>query len=285
MIVANTIAEVRAWHPVGKSVGFVPTMGALHEGHLSLIRRAKAENDFVAVSIFVNPTQFNDPADFEKYPRTLQTDSALVDSAGVDLIFSPTPREMYPNGFDTSVKVNALSAKLEGEFRPGHFDGVSIVVSKLLNIVAPTRAYFGEKDYQQLQIVRRMVQDLNMQIEIVPCPIIREADGLAMSSRNSRLTPEERRAALVLSRALASAQEIADTGIHDAYRLAAWVAQTIAAEPLAKLDYALIVDPEELREIDTIDSGAIALVAAYFGDVRLIDNRILIPAPGTVVYR
>jgi pantoate--beta-alanine ligase len=260
-------------------------MGALHEGHVSLLRRARAENDIVVMSLFVNPTQFNDPEDFEKYPRDPERDAEIAEKAGVDLIFAPTPQEMYPKGFDSVVTVRSLTDIIEGASRPGHFGGVATVVAKLLNIARATRSYFGEKDYQQLQIIRRFAQDLDIMTEIVPCPIVREADGLAMSSRNVRLTPEERTAATVLSRALNYVQEIADTGIHNAYQLRAWLAQTIEVEPLAKLDYALIVDPDDLREVDTIDCGAIALVAANFGKVRLIDNRLLHPAQGPEIRR
>jgi pantoate--beta-alanine ligase len=203
----------------------------------------------------------------------------------VDLLFYPSPDLMYPKGFDTLVRVNAIPKLLEGASRPGHFDGVTTVVLKLFNIVSPTRAYFGEKDYQQLQIIRRMTADLNLPIEIRPCPILREADGLAMSSRNVRLSIDQRKASLVLSRALADVQEIADTGVHDAYQLAAWLAQKISIEPLAELDYAVLVDPDELREIDTIDSGAIAMVAASFGEIRLIDNRMIVPASGLDIRR
>jgi pantoate--beta-alanine ligase len=260
-------------------------MGALHEGHISLLRRARDENDVVVMSLFVNPTQFNDPEDFEKYPRDLERDARIADGAGVDMIFAPVMEQMYPKGFDTTVSVRSLMDIIEGASRPGHFAGVATVVTKLLNIVGATRAYFGEKDYQQLQIVRRLARDLDLRTEIVACPIVRETDGLAMSSRNVRLTPEQRKAATVISRALRYVQDIADTGVHDAYQLRAWLAQTIEVEPLARLDYALIVDPDDLREVDTIDAGALALAAATFGSVRLIDNRLLRAAPGPQVRR
>ena len=260
-------------------------MGALHEGHASLLRRARTENEIVVLSSFVNPTQFNDPDDFDKYPRNPEADAQIALDAGVDILFNPAMADIYPKGFDTVVVVRALTDVFEGASRPGHFTGVATVVTKLLNIVGATRAYFGEKDYQQLQIVRRLTTDLDIPTEIVPCEIVREADGLAMSSRNVRLTPEERKAATVISRALSYTQEIADTGVHDAYALRAWLTQTIEVEPLAKLDYAVIVDPDELREVDTIDVGAVALVAATFGKVRLIDNRSLKVAPGYEVRR
>jgi len=285
MITTQTIEDLHNAIPSGKTVGLVPTMGALHEGHASLLQRSKAENDLVVMSLFVNPTQFNDPEDFEKYPRDLDRDARVAEESGVDVIFAPIRDQMYPKGFDTVVTVSSLSGVIEGASRPGHFDGVATVVTKLLNIVNATRAYFGEKDYQQLQIIRILTRDLDIRTQIVPCPIVREPDGLAMSSRNVRLTPEERKAALVISRALAYVQDIAATGVHDAYQLQAWLAQTIEVEPLAKLDYAKIVDPDDLREVDTIDFGAIALVAATFGKVRLIDNRLLKPAPGPEVRR
>lgn len=267
-------------HREGKTIGFVPTMGALHAGHLSLLSRAKAENDLVVMSLFVNPTQFNDIEDFEKYPRDPRRDRELAEGAGVDIVFAPAMEEVYPDGFDTVVAVRGLSDILEGASRPGHFQGVATVVAKLSAIVASTRAYFGEKDYQQLQIIRRMTADLNIPTQVVPCPIVREPDGLAMSSRNVRLSLPEREAATVLNRALKYTQDIADTGVHDAFVLTGWLARTIEVEPLAKLDYAVIVDRETLREVERIDNSPIALVAATFGSVRLIDNRIITPAPG-----
>ncbi len=285
MLTVESISALRDALAGAKSIGFVPTMGALHEGHLSLIRRARAENDKVVMSLFVNPTQFNDIEDYEKYPRDYERDERMAREAGADLLFLPTMAQMYPKGFDTVVVVRALTDVLEGASRPGHFTGVATVVTKLLNIVRATRAYFGEKDYQQLQVITRLATDLDIGTEIVPCPIVREPDGLAMSSRNVRLTPEHRKAATVINRALDYVQEIADTGIHDAYALKAWLAQTLEVEPSCKLDYAVIVDPEQLREVDTIDEGAVALVAANFGKVRLIDNRVLRVAPGPEIRR
>lgn len=261
----------------GKSIGVVPTMGAFHEGHLALMRRAKAENDLAVVTLFVNPTQFNDPEDFAKYPRDDARDLMLAEAVGVDYILMPSPGEVYPEGFDTEVVVKGLSNRLEGKSRPGHFTGVSTVVAKLLNMVQADRAYFGEKDWQQLQIVTRLTADLDIPTRVVPCPIVRESDGLAMSSRNVRLTPEERVAAIVLSRALAEAAALADSGVRDAGRIARALHEAIAAEPLARMDYAVVVDPSTMLEIDTIDNGALAAVAAYFGKVRLIDNRLLLP--------
>lgn len=269
----------------GTTVGFVPTMGALHDGHRSLLRRARQENDRVVASNFVNPTQFTEIEDYEAYPRDPERDRQILAEEGVDIVFEPDVAEMYPWGFDTVVAVRALSSILEGEHRPGHFQGVATVVTKLFCAVHPTRAYFGQKDYQQLKVIKRLTTDLNLGIEIVTCPTLREPDGLALSSRNIRLISEDRKAARVLSAALANAQEIADTGIHDAYVLRAYMAQTIAVETRANLDYAVIVDPEELREVDTIDAGAVALVAARFGSVRLIDNQLLRVAPGAEVRR
>jgi pantoate--beta-alanine ligase len=269
----------------GKSVGLVPTMGALHAGHLSLIEKARSESDYVVMSLFVNPTQFTEIEDFEKYPRDPVRDRALAEEAGVDLIFEPSVSDMYGKGFDTVVAVRQLSDVFEGRSRPGHFQGVATVVTKLINLAGADKAFFGEKDYQQLQVVRRIVADLNLSVQIVGCPIVREPDGLAMSSRNVRLSERQRAAAVILKTALDYAQEIADTGVHDAYALRAWIAQTIEVEAEAKLDYATIVDPDDLRDVDTIDSGGVALVAATFGKVRLIDNRVLKPAPGYEVRR
>jgi pantoate--beta-alanine ligase len=284
MQIITTVSELRAallpLRRAGKSVGVVPTMGAFHEGHLTLMRQARAENDVVITTLFVNPTQFNDPADFERYPRDDARDVRLAEEVGVDFLFMPSPTEMYSKDFDTVVVVRGLSDRLEGKSRPGHFQGVATVVTKLLNIAGADRAYFGQKDWQQLQVISRMVKDLDIPTEIVPVPIVREPDGLAMSSRNVLLTPEHRQAAVVLSSALADTQAIADTGVNDAYQLAAWLRQTIEVQPLAKVDYAVVVDAESLQETDTIDNGAIALVAATFGKIRLIDNRILRPLGG-----
>lgn len=269
----------------GKTVGLVPTMGAFHEGHLTLMRRAKAENNVVIVTLFVNPTQFNDLDDFDRYPRDLMRDAQMAEAEGVDILFTPLPDEIYPKGFDTVVVVRALSERLEGGSRPGHFVGVSTVVTKLLNLAGANRAYFGEKDWQQLQIIHALARDLDMPTEIIGVPTVREPDGLSLSSRNVRLTPEQRAAAVVLYAALDNAQAIADTGVQDAYQLAAWMRQTIEVQPLARVDYAVVVAPDTLQEIDTIDQGAVALVAATFGKVRLIDNRLLRAAPGPSVRR
>ena len=279
----QTISEISAlraalWDArrVGKTVGLVPTMGAFHEGHLSLMRRAKADNDLCVVTLFVNPTQFNDREDFARYPRLPGHDARLAEGvAGVDFLFTPTPEAMYPQGFDTTVTVHALSGRLEGASRPGHFAGVATVVAKLLNIAQADRAYFGEKDWQQLQIVKALARDLDIPTQIVGLPIVREPDGLALSSRNVRLTPEQRSAALVLSRALDDAERLAEAGVQDAEEITEGMRRTIEAEPLADLDYAVVTAPDTLQEVREIREGAVALVAATFGKVRLIDNRRL----------
>ena len=285
----TTIADLRtalnAARRLGKTIGLVPTMGAFHEGHLTLMRRAKAENDLAVVTLFVNPTQFNDLDDFDRYPRDPQRDAQMAESVGADFLFTPTPEEVYPKGFDTVVVVRALSERLEGASRPGHYAGVSTVVTKLLNMAGADRAYFGEKDWQQLQIIKALARDLDIPTEIISVPTVREEGGLALSSRNVRLNPEQRSAALVLSSALDNAQAIADTGVQDAYQLAAWMRQTIEVQPLAKVDYAVVVSPDTLQEIDTIENGAVALVAATFGKVRLIDVRLLRSTDGPGVRR
>ncbi len=263
----------------GETVGLVPTMGAFHEGHLTLMRRAKAENDLAVVTLFVNPTQFNDPEDFARYPRDPERDACLAESVGVDFLFAPMPEAMYPPGADTTVVVQALSERLEGASRPGHFAGVATIVAKLLNIAQADRAYFGEKDWQQLQIVKTLTRDLDIPTEIIGHPIVRESDGLALSSRNVRLTPEQRTAALVLSQALNNAQSLIAADVRETSQIAAAIQRTIQAEPLARMDYAVVVDPESLQEIKTVKNGAVALLAATFGKVRLIDNRLLVMEP------
>jgi len=260
----------------GKTIGLVPTMGAFHEGHLSLMRRAKADNDLCAVTLFVNPTQFNEREDFDRYPRDTARDARMAEAAGVDFLFTPTPEAMYPQGFNTVVTVPALSDRLEGASRPGHFAGVSTVVTKLLNLAGADRAYFGEKDWQQLQVVKALARDLDVPTEIIGLPIVREPDGLALSSRNVRLTPEQRSAALVLSKALGDAQTLADAGVRDASRIVGGMRLVIEAQPLAALDYVVLTAPDTLQEVGKVEEGgAIALVAATFGKVRLIDNRRL----------
>lgn len=271
--VAAVRARVRDERRAGKSIGLVPTMGYLHEGHLSLIRRARAECDFVVVSIFVNPLQFGPHEDYNVYPRDLKRDTALAAEAGADVIFHPTPEEMYPEGFQTHVEVEKLSQGLCGAFRPGHFRGVATVVTKLFNIVSPDKAYFGEKDAQQLAVIRRMVRDLNLDIEIVPMPIVRESDGLALSSRNTYLSPEERRAATVLYRALLYGRDLIAAGERDGLRVRDAVRRTLESEPLvSRIDYVAVVDPDTLEEKTTLSGSVMLAVAAYIGKVRLIDN-------------
>ncbi len=260
----------------GRTIGFVPTMGAFHEGHRSLLRRARAECDLAVCSIFVNPTQFEDPADLAAYPRDEAGDLRDAGSLGVDLAFVPSVEEMYPTGApEVTVDPGPLGVRLEGASRPGHFRGVATVVAKLFHAVGPCRAYFGEKDAQQLAVIRRMVRDLGFPVEVVACPTVREPDGLAMSSRNRRLTPEQREAATCLFLALAEAAELARSGERDAAKLVAVMAREIGATPGARIDYVAVVDEETFEEVREIRGPARALVAARFGEVRLIDNLLL----------
>lgn len=259
----------------GKQVGFVPTMGALHQGHLSLVRAARAQSDVVVVSIFVNPTQFGPNEDFAKYPRSFEQDKAMLESEDVDCIFYPTVEEMYPAGATTWVTVEGLSEKLDGRSRPGHFRGVSTVVSKLFNIVHPNAAFFGQKDAAQVAIIRKMVRDLNIDVKVIVCPIVRESDGLAMSSRNAYLNPHEREQALVLNRSLMRVQSLVKQGEQSAARLIEAGKGTIAEEPAVRLDYFEIVNPDTLDPVGNISRGALVAVAAYVGPTRLIDNLLL----------
>jgi pantoate--beta-alanine ligase len=269
----TTVAEARAWRRAQRgSVGLVPTMGALHDGHLSLVERARRENDQVAASVFVNPTQFGPHEDLGRYPRDLARDTKLLEDAGVDLLFAPEPTEMYPQGFATAVEVAGPSQFLEGERRPGHFRGVATVVLKLFGIAQPDRAYFGQKDAQQLAVVRRMVKDLDVPVEIVGCPIRREADGLALSSRNVYLSPDERRGAPVLFRSLEAARQRWEAGERDASAIRAAVRAVLATEPLARPDYVSVADPETFVEAEGRVDAAIVLLAVFFGKTRLIDN-------------
>jgi pantoate--beta-alanine ligase len=262
----------------GRTVGLVPTMGFFHEGHLSLMRRARAERDLVAISIFVNPLQFGPTEDFEAYPRDMDGDLAMAASEGVDLVFAPSREEMYPGGEPlVTVDPGPLADRLEGAIRPGHFRGVATVVAKLFHASGPASAYFGQKDAQQLAIVRRMVRDLSFPMDVVACPIVREPDGLAMSSRNVYLTPEERTAAAGLSRGLRAAQAALHNGDRDAKALAATVAGEVERERLAQLDYAVVVDDDTFDEVGRVDRPARALVAARVGKPRLIDNLLLEP--------
>ncbi len=274
MRILRTVAETRQWRrAAGGSAGLVPTMGYLHEGHLALVRRARAENAHVIVSIFVNPTQFGPNEDFARYPRDEARDLALLRAEGVDAVFAPTPGEMYPAGFATRVEVTgSVTSVLEGAHRPGHFDGVATVVAKLLSIAGAERAYFGRKDAQQLVVVRRMAADLNLPVEIVACATVREADGLAMSSRNVRLTAEGRRAAPVLYAALGEAQRRFAGGERSAETLRAAVRTAVAAEPAVALEYISIAGAETLAELDEAQPGALVSLAARLGDTRLIDN-------------
>ena len=261
----------------GKRVGFVPTMGALHPGHISLVRAAREQTDIVVASIFVNPTQFGPNEDFSKYPRTFESDSAMLAAEKTDYIFSPSVDEMYPKDATTWVDVEGLSGKLDGRSRPGHFRGVTTIVSKLFNIVQPDLAFFGQKDAAQVAVICKMVRDLNFPVQIVVCPIVRESDGLAMSSRNAYLTPEQRKQALVLSRALKQVEKRAAQGEQAADRLIVTGTQTLAEEPSVRLDYFEIVSPDTLDPVADIKQGALVAVAAYVGTTRLIDNLLLPP--------
>lgn len=278
MKIVKTIEEVRAavkaWKAEGLTVGLVPTMGFLHEGHESLILRAVKENDRVVVSDFVNPTQFGPGEDLESYPRDLNRDAALCENAGAVLLFNPEPSEMYAEDACTFVDMRALTGELCGKTRPIHFSGVCTVVSKLFNIVTPDRAYFGQKDAQQLAVIRRMVRDLNFGIEIVGCPIIREADGLAKSSRNTYLNEEERKAALVLSRAVKLGQQMAEDGEKSADIIVEAMKAEIEAEPMAKIDYVQAVDAVSVEPVSEMKPPVLVAMAVYIGKTRLIDNFI-----------
>jgi pantoate--beta-alanine ligase len=274
--VLTTIAEVRAIRRLlSGSSGFVPTMGALHEGHLSLVQAARRENDTVFVSIFVNPTQFGPNEDLSAYPRDMDRDLSLLRVEGVDYVFTPSVEEIYPAGFETSVCVGSIAEPLEGAHRPGHFRGVATVVLKLLNIVQPNRAYFGRKDAQQLAVIRKTVKDLDLAVEIVPGPTIREPDGLALSSRNVYLSPTERGAATVLWQALSLATEIWMRGARDAEQIRSRMRELIEGEELARIDYISVADPETLQELDRIHGPALVSLAVHIGRTRLIDNIVL----------
>ncbi len=270
--VVTTIEEYRRVRAaMTGTVGAVPTMGYLHEGHLALVRRARAENDHVVVSIFVNPTQFGPNEDFARYPRDPDRDLALLRGEGVDVVFMPSVEEMYPEGFSTYVNVERLTDRLEGAHRPGHFRGVTTVVTKLFHILQPHRAYFGQKDAQQLIVIRRMTRDLAFPIDIVDVPTVREPDGLAMSSRNVYLSPDERRAATVLFRALERARELWNAGVRNGDQLREAMQRVIESEPLARADYVSVADPETLEELDAIEDRALASLAVRLGSTRLID--------------
>ena len=276
MKVVHTIKEVKeavnTWKKNGETVGFVPTMGYLHEGHGSLIERARKDNDKVVVSIFVNPMQFGPSEDLEAYPRDLEKDSAFCEKLGADLIFNPEPEEMYTDSFSSYVDMSVLTEELCGLSRPVHFRGVCTVLTKLFNIVNPDRAYFGQKDAQQLAIVKHMVEDLNFNLEIIGCPIIREADGLAKSSRNTYLSKEEREAALVLSQTIKLGQKMVEDGEKDGEKLVEAMKANIEKEPLAKIDYVKIVDGLTMQQIKEVKAPALVAMAVYIGKTRLIDN-------------
>ncbi|MGO5081370.1 pantoate--beta-alanine ligase [Oscillospiraceae bacterium LCP25S3_E4] len=279
MKVVNTINEVRetvkAWRKQGLTVGLVPTMGYLHEGHASLIARASKENDRVVVSDFVNPIQFAPNEDLASYPRDIDRDAKVCEENGADIIFHPTPEEMYHKNFSTFVDITGPSEELCGKSRPIHFRGVCTVVSKLFLIVSPDRAYFGQKDAQQLAVIKRMVRDLNFDIEIVGCPIIREADGLAKSSRNTYLSPEERKAAVILHKALEKGKELVLNGEKSSKVIIDTVTQVINSEPLAKIDYVQVVDFPNIKVVEDINGDILTAVAVYIGKTRLIDNFII----------
>jgi len=271
-------AETSAQRAAGRSIGLVPTMGALHEGHLSLVRRARAECDAVVATIFVNPTQFGPSEDFSRYPRTLEKDLELLAELGCDLVFAPAQDEIYPPGFSTYVEPPAVAALLEGKHRPGHFRGVGTVVLKLFNLISADVAYFGQKDYQQSLVIQHMVRDLNLPIQITICPILRESDGLALSSRNRYLSPTERQQALALSRSLRQAEELVRSGLREARAIAAALRNELAAAGIQRIDYATVADAQTLAELNTLDRPAVALVACHVGTTRLIDN-CLLPLP------
>ena len=276
MKVVNTIDELRAARDkLTAPLGLVPTMGFLHPGHLSLVQRARMECETVAVSIFVNPTQFGPQEDLVSYPRDIDRDLALLDAEGVDLVWMPTNEVIYPEDFQSWVQVDQVTQPLEGARRPGHFRGVTTIVAKLFNGVQPQRAYFGQKDAQQVVVIRQMVRDLNFPLEIVVCPLIREADGLAMSSRNTYLNQEERQAATVLFRALSAAKSAYEDGLRDADTLQDIICQMIEGQHLAKLQYVSVAHPNTLDELSTVESDALFSMAVYIGKTRLIDNFLL----------
>jgi pantoate--beta-alanine ligase len=280
--VVRTRAELRdALASAPRPVGLVPTMGWLHEGHRALMRRARADNGTVVVSIFVNPRQFNVATDYSRYPRNEARDLAMCRAEGVDVVFAPTVEEIYPPGFATTVSVGSVAQPLEGAARPGHFDGVATVVAILFDLVGAERAYFGQKDAQQVMVIRQMARDLAIGTEVVACPTVREPDGLALSSRNVHLNPEERAAAPVLRRALAAARDAWRAGERDAERLRDEMFETLTAEPLAEVEYVSVADGVTLKELAIVDRPALASLAVRFGNTRLIDNEVLDATAGT----
>lgn len=279
MDIKYTVKDVREqinkWKRQGLSIGYVPTMGYLHEGHRSLIEAARANNDKVVVSIFVNPMQFAPSEDLDSYPRDLEKDAKMCNDAGVDLIFHPEPSEMYNDGFCSYVDMNGLTTELCGKTRPTHFRGVQTVVLKFVNIIKPDRAYFGQKDAQQLAVIKRMVADLNVDVEIIGCPIIRESDGLAKSSRNTYLNPDERKAALILNKSLKLGRELIESGETDSKAVIKAISDNINTEPLAKIDYVNVVDFSTITPVDKIGKAVLVAIAVYIGKTRLIDNFII----------
>jgi len=279
MQIINHITDMQHWSEArrleGKRIAFVPTMGFLHEGHLSLVREGKKRGDVVIVSIFVNPMQFNQQADFATYPRSLEQDQHMLEEVSTDVLFYPKAQEIYPQGFQTAVEVDKVSQPLCGAFRPGHFRGVATVVTKLFNITKPHVALFGEKDFQQCVVIKRMVKDLNFDLEVLAMPTIREPDGLAMSSRNARLSPTERQTSLCLSRALNRAQEMVAHGERRASSILQVVQETIAREGGIRIEYASLCHPETLEEVTMVSGPTLLALAAWVGDIRLIDNRVI----------
>ena len=279
MIIAKTVSEVReqvkTWKREGLTIGLVPTMGYLHEGHASLVRAADAQCDRVVASVFVNPTQFGPGEDLASYPRDFDHDCALLKECAADMVFHPEPEDMYAPDFCTWVDMDVLNEELCGKSRPIHFRGVCTVVTKLLNIAAPDKAFFGQKDAQQLAVIKRMVRDLNMDVEIVGCPIVREEDGLARSSRNTYLSAEERKAALILSRTIALGQKLVQKGEKDANALVEAMKRNIESEPLARIDYVEAVDGINMQPVDKLEGSVLVAMAVYIGKTRLIDNFIL----------
>lgn len=280
MRVIETISDlkaiIRTQKNLGRVIGLVPTMGYLHEGHLSLVNMSRQNNDYTVMSIFVNPTQFGPNEDFDRYPRDLERDLKLAEAAGVDVVFAPSVKEMYPDGYKTYVNVEGITEVLCGKSRPGHFRGVTTIVTKLFNIVEPHRAYFGQKDAQQVAVIKKMVKDLNMNVEIITCPIVREEDGLAMSSRNVYLSPEERKSAVILSKSLMEAEElIKKEGETDAKKIRKYIIDRIQTEKNAVIDYVEVVNADTLENVDEIKGRVLVALAVKFGSTRLIDNVIV----------
>lgn len=281
--IEETRKEISQYRQKGASIALVPTMGALHEGHESLMERSLSENDITVVSIFVNPTQFGPNEDFDSYPRNLDQDLAICKKMGVDIVFAPDVEEMYPKDYDTFIEVGSVATVLEGASRPGHFRGVATVVSKLFNIITPERAYFGQKDAQQVSVIRKMVYDLNIPVSVVPCPIIREQDGLAKSSRNQYLSETERKQSIILSQTLQLGEELLRSGETDSRLILDKMKQNLETEQAARLEYIKIRDAKQLKEVAQIDQPIFILIAAYIGSTRLIDNVFFDPEEEMIV--